>query len=88
MNWSVKPESKEGDLRICVSFLFLPLTIDKQVKWWELACWVELYQRGAYGGLFWVPQSWRTLPPMRSEKGFLRSLYIKFFSNQQTRIIQ
>ena len=86
MTWREKNQPKEGDLRVRSQFLFFPMTIEKQTRWFERGTWVELYQRGAYGKFFWVPLSWRTTLPSdlpADVKGFWRNLYRKFF-NQHT----
>jgi hypothetical protein len=77
MNWSIKPAPKEGDLRVRTAFLFLPLTIGKQVKWGERACWVELHQRGAYGALEWRPLSWREPINVSADGKGWRSIFSK-----------
>jgi hypothetical protein len=83
MNWRVKPEPKEGDLRLRKGFLFRPMTIAKRAKWLERASWVELYQRTAYG-LDWQPISWREVREEPTDgKGFWCKVYQRFF-NQQT----
>jgi len=87
MNWTVRPEAQEGDLRHVTRFLWTPLVIGKQTRWMELASWIELRQRGAFGELVWVAQTWRELPADAADgKGF-RSLYRRLFSNNQTRKI-
>lgn len=62
MKWPVKPPPKEGDFRHKTRFLFLPMTIEKQVRWLEVATWVEqcFVLRRSYGPeVEWRPISWR-----------------------------
>ena len=88
MKWTPRPEAREGDLRRRTAFLWLPMTISKLTKWWEVACWIELRQRAAYDKLEWQPISWRTPLPsdLPAGKGFLRNLYQRFFKQQTNKI--
>ena len=54
MRW---PAPREMDARVVRKFLWLPMEIDGEVRWWEMASWVEYYRRGR-DGHFWKPERW------------------------------
>jgi hypothetical protein len=76
MKWGAKILPKDGDIREAHGFLWLPLAIQKETRWLELASWVESYNTH-YNGARWVPISWRHLPDTGSS--FWKTLYRKLF---------
>lgn len=45
------------ETRVRKQFLWLPMEIDGEVRWWETATWEEMYTTGRQGN-FWKPERW------------------------------
>jgi hypothetical protein len=54
MRWEAP---RTNDSRIRKRFLFLPMEIDGEVRWWEIATWLEYYHMGR-SGYWWRPERW------------------------------
>jgi len=85
MKWREKVPPKEGDLRHVTRFLWMPLTIAKQVRFWERATWVEqcVVWRGE---VHWEPITWRITDSPAAGKGFL-NLYRRFLTTTTSKVI-
>ena len=54
MRW---PAPRTLDSRTRRQWLWLPMEIDGEVRWWEMASWLEYYTR-VREGHFWKPERW------------------------------
>lgn len=48
MKFILPPEPKYGETRIRYEFLFFPMEINKEVRWFEFACWLERWADYSY----------------------------------------
>lgn len=59
MRWTNEPPPKKGDTRVRTAFLWLPLTIDQETRWLEIAKWEEGAVRSEKRQQWWwVPLRW------------------------------
>ena len=57
MRWTLEPIRRIGDERTITRFLWLPLELNREVRWLERATWAEVC-RGSRHGLWWDQTHW------------------------------
>jgi len=58
MRWTKKPRLKGGDMRTISRFLWLPVTIELEVRWLERATIKQRYEGGFGEGGWWKNEEW------------------------------
>lgn len=63
MRWPKKNEIEPGTQRINQGFLFLPIRLVEETRWWEYCFWVEIYT-----GSYWKRIRWFNFVEMAKKK--------------------